>query len=65
MKEYNKTPLIQFPRNFSIQRVLKLDLESCLDVSMLDVCLDVFDLKLRAIGLILNKIEGKSLATLI
>ena len=44
---------------------MKLDLESCLDVSKLDVWLDVFDLKSRAIGLTLNKIEGKSLATLI
>ena len=44
---------------------MKLDLESCLDVSKLDVCLDVFDLKLRAVGLTSNKIEGKSLATLI
>ena len=64
MKEYNKTP-IQSTRNFTIQRAMKLDLESCLDVSKLDVWLDVFDLKLRAVGLILNKIEGKSLTTLI
>ena len=44
---------------------MKLDIESCFDVSKLDVWLDVFDLKSRAIGLISNKIEGKSLATLI
>ena len=65
MNEYNKTPLIQSPRNFTIRKAMKLDLESCLDVSKLDVCLDVFDLKLRAVGLTSNKIEGKSLATLI
>ena len=65
MKEYNKTPLIQSPRNFMIRRAMKLDLESCLDASKLDVWLDVFDLKFRAIGLISNKIEGKSLTTLI
>ena len=65
MKEYNKTPLIRSPRNFTIRRAMKLDLESCLDVYKLDVWLDAFDLKLRVVGLISNKIEGKSLATLI
>ena len=44
---------------------MKFDLESCLDVSKLDVWLDVFDLKSGAVGLISNKIEGKSRATLI
>ena len=37
MKEYNKTPLIQSPRNFTIRRAMKLDLELYFDVSKLDV----------------------------
>ena len=65
VKEYNKISLIRFPRNFTIWRAMKFDLESCLDVSELDVWLDVFDLKSRAVDLISNKIEGKSLTTLI
>ena len=43
IKEYNKTPLIWSPRNFMIQRAMKLDLESYFDVSELDVWLDVFE----------------------
>ena len=43
IKEYNKTPLIQSPRNFMIQRATKLDLELYFDVSELDVWLDIFD----------------------
>ena len=43
MKEYNKTPLIQSPSNFTIWRATKLDLESYFDVSKLDVWLDVLE----------------------
>ena len=63
MKEYKKTHLIRSPWNFTIWRAIKFDLELCLDVSKLDVWLDVFGLKSRAVGLISNKIEGKSLAS--
>ena len=43
VKEYNKTPLIQSPSNFTIWRATKLDLESYFDVSKLDVWLDVLE----------------------
>ena len=43
MKEYNKTPLIQSPSNFTIRRAMKLDLKSCFNVSKLDVWLDVLE----------------------
>ena len=56
MKEYNKTPLIRSPRNFTIRRAMKFDLESYFDFSKLDVWLDVlsFDFELRVAGLISN-----------
>ena len=43
MKEYNKTPLIRSPSNFTIRKVMKLDLESYFDVSKLDVWLNVLE----------------------
>ena len=43
MKEYNKTPLIWSPSNFTIRRTMKLDLESYFDVSKLDAWLDVLE----------------------
>ena len=40
-----------------IRRAMKLDFELCLDLSKLDILLDVFDLVSRVVGLIPNYIK--------
>ena len=54
MKWYNEFLLFDFQETLRSKGAMKLDLESCLDVSKLDVWLNVFDLKSRAVGLISN-----------
>ena len=66
MKEYNKTPLIQSPSNFTIRRVMKLDLESYFDVSKLDVWLNVLEFWFEVEGRWLDlKLNWRKISTLI
>ena len=52
MEEYNELLWFDFQEALQFKGAMNLDLESCLDVSKLDVRLDVFDLKSRVVGLI-------------
>ena len=66
MKEYNKTPLIRSPSNFTIRMAMKLDLESYFDVSKLDVWLDVLEFWFEVEGRWLDlELNWRKISTLI
>ena len=66
MKEYNKTPLIRSPSNFTIRRAMKLDLESYFDVSKLDVWLNELEFWFEVEGHWLDlELNWRKISTLI